>query len=303
MLSSSRPWPIVSLLIAAVAGIGGWALGRADSGGLTEAPVTAPVTAQVVTPPPEGPWPLRAPSMAEVPEGPLGDSIREGYALVADTNRRLPENVGAGMRCTSCHLNGGTVANAGPWVGLTGVFPEHRDRDGRVITIESRINDCFERSLNGKPLDPTGPEMAAIVAYMTWLSQDVPVGVPVEGRGFRRPNPLPEINADPARGEAVYGQRCVSCHGPTGAGVGGADGVVVYPPLWGPSSFNIGAGMARLDTAAAFVRWNMPLGQGGSLTEQEAYDVAAYFTQQERPDFARKMNDWPAGNKPRDARY
>ena len=303
MSSSSGPWPIFSLLLAAVVGIGGWTLGCADPGGLTEAPVTAPVTAQVVTPPPEGPWPLRAPSIAEAPAGPLGDSIREGYSLVADTNRRLPENVGAAMRCTSCHLNGGTVANAGPWVGITGVFPEHRDRDARVITIEGRINDCFERSLNGQPLDPTSPEMAAIVAYMTWLSQDVPVGVPVEGRGFRRPDPLPEITADPARGEAVYGQRCVSCHGPTGAGVGGADGVVVYPPLWGPSSFNIGAGMARLDTAAAFVRWNMPLGQGGSLTEQEAYDVAAYFTQQERPDFARKMNDWPVGNKPRDARY
>ena len=59
----------------------------------------------------------------------------------------------------------------------------------------------------------------------------------------------------------------------------------------------------RLDTAAAFVKANMPLGQGGSLSDDDAYDVAAFFTRQPRPDFARKHLDWPKGGKPKDARY
>ena len=74
------------------------------------------------------------------------------------------------------------------------------------------------------------------------------------------------------------------------------------PPLWGKDSFNVGAGMARMYTAAAFVKHNMPLGQGGTLTAQEAVDVAAFFTQQPRPDYAARANDWPKGDKPKDAR-
>jgi thiosulfate dehydrogenase len=45
-----------------------------------------------------------------------------------------------------------------------------------------------------------------------------------------------------------------------------------------------------------------PLGQGG-LTDQEAVDVAEYFSHQPRPDFANKHKDWPNGKKPADARY
>jgi thiosulfate dehydrogenase len=246
-------------------------------------------------------WPIRAPDPATIPEGPLGDAIRRGQQLVTHTRDELPEHVGADLNCTSCHLKGGTVPDAGPWVGLPGEFPEYRARNDRVVTLEGRVNDCFERSMNGEPIDPAGQDMTAIVAYMTWLSKDVPVGVPVEGRGFAKIADPPQ--ADPERGEALYAQKCAACHGAGGQGLDAPDGSYLYPPLWGERTFNIGAGMARLDTAAAFVHDNMPLGQGGTLTEQEAYDVAAYFTTQPRPDFAGKAQDWPKGNKPRDARY
>ncbi|MCC6134588.1 MAG: hypothetical protein IT491_04325 [Gammaproteobacteria bacterium] len=53
---------------------------------------------------------------------------------------------------------------------------------------------------------------------------------------------------------------------------------------------------------AAFVKAKMPLGQGGTLTDQETFDVAAYFTTQPRPDFAGKEQDWPECGKPKDAR-
>ncbi len=243
---------------------------------------------------------LVVPDRATIPDGPLGDAVRRGELLVTRTFEELPEHVGNGLHCTSCHLNGGTVADAGPWVGIVAVFPEHRSRNDRINTIEMRINDCFERSLNGSPLEEDGPEMGAIVAYMTWLSTGVPVGTPVEGRGFRRIADPPE--PDRAHGALVYQERCAACHGEDGEGRANADGGYAFPPLWGARSFNLGAG-TRLNTAAAYVRWNMPLGQGGSLTDAEAYDVADYFIHGERPAFADAAGDWPNGGRPSDARY
>lgn len=245
--------------------------------------------------------PLRVPDRATIPEGPMGDAIRRGEQLVTRTYEELPDHVGNGLHCTSCHLQGGTVAGAAPWVGLAGVFPEFRSRNARVNTLEMRVNDCFERSMNGTALDPTGPDMAAILAYMTWLSRDVPIGHDVEGRGFRRIESPP--TPDPERGRVVYAERCAVCHGENGEGRQLPDGGYQFPALWGPRSFNLGAGMARLHTAASYVRWNMPLGQGGTLSDQEAYDVAAFFIHQERPEYARAGEDWPDGGRPSDARY
>ncbi|MCC6874813.1 MAG: c-type cytochrome [Sandaracinaceae bacterium] len=251
--------------------------------------------------PSPAPLALRMPDRSTIPEGPLGDAIRRGEQLVTRTAEELPDHVGNDLHCTSCHLQGGTVAGAAPWVGITGVFPEHRSRSGRVVTIDRRINDCFERSMNGTALDPQSEEMAAIVAYMTWLSRDVPIGREVEGRGFRRAErpPTPDREA----GRALYAERCAACHGEDGEGRRNPDGGYLFPALWGERSFNVGAGMARLHTAASFVRWNMPLGQGGTLTEQQAYDVADYFIHQDRPDFAGKASDWPHGGRPSDARF
>jgi thiosulfate dehydrogenase len=241
--------------------------------------------------------PYNPPDESTIPAGPFGDAVRWGKLLLTETPARLPEYTGNALRCSSCHLDAGRTQHAAPWVGIWGVFPEYRSRNAQVNALE----DCFERSLNGKRLPVDSAEMHAMLSYMRWLSQGVPTGMSVEGRGFRRVEaPAP---ADPERGRAIYAAQCAACHGADGQGMTGAAGEVLYPPLWGPRSFNIGAGMARLDTAAAFVQANMPFGRGATLTAQEAYDVAAYFTRQPRPDFARKHLDWPKGGKPPDARY
>lgn len=267
--------------------------------GVPATPETSPPPA--VAPADDGAVPLVVPDRATIPEGPLGEAVRRGEQILTHTYEELPDHVGNGLHCTSCHLNGGTVANAGPWVGLVGVFPEFRSRNARINTLEMRVNDCFERSLNGTALDPTSPEMAAILAYMTWLSREIPVGHPVEGRGFRRIDDPP--TPDREHGRALYAERCAACHGEDGAGRTTPEGGYAFPALWGPRSFNLGAGMARLHTAAAYVRWNMPLGQGGTLTDQEAYDLADYFIHEPRPEFARAAEDWPHGGRPPDARY
>jgi len=241
------------------------------------------------------------PAEDSIPTGPMGEAIRYGRNLLTQTRVYAMQYVGNGLNCTSCHLDGGRTPYASPWVGIWGVFPEYRSRNAQVNLLQDRINDCFERSMNGRALPPDGAEMRGILAYMWWLSKGVPTGLPVKGRGFQRiePQRLP----DPTKGQEIFVAKCAACHGSDGQGMTGPNGEYMFPALWGPKSFNIGAGMARLNTAAAFVKANMPLGQGNTLTDQEAFDVAAYFTQQPRPDFADKHKDWPKGGKPPDARY
>jgi thiosulfate dehydrogenase len=243
------------------------------------------------------------PAEKDVPAGPMGDAIRLGQKVLTETQTHAKAYVGNGLNCTSCHLDGGRKPHAAPWVGLWAVFPEYRSRNAQVNSLQERINDCFRRSMNGKPLPMDSPEMAGALAYIWWLSRGVPTGTEVEGRGFLR-IALPEgAKPDPENGKAVYAAKCAACHGANGEGRTGPKGEYLFPALWGPKSFNIGAGMARLNNAAAFVKANMPIGQENSLTDQEAFDVAAYFTRQPRPDFAAKGRDWPKGNRPPDARY
>ena len=241
------------------------------------------------------------PPESEIPSGPMGDAIRYGQQVLTQTQVVAKQYVGNGLNCTSCHLDGGRTPYAAPWVGIWGAFPEYRTRNAVVNSLQDRVNDCFQRSMNGKPLPYDSREMRGILAYMQWLSKGVPTGMDVEGRGFKRIKA--ERAADPIVGKSVYAAKCAACHGAEGQGINGPQGEYLFPPLWGERSFNIGAGMARLNTAAAFVKVNMPRGQGNTLTDQEAYDVAAYFTHQPRPDFKDKDKDWPTGGKPADARY
>lgn len=243
---------------------------------------------------------MPVPNEASIPTGPVGDAIRRGKQLLTDTHNQLPRNVGNGLNCTNCHLSGGTTAYAAPWVGLTGAFPEYRSRSGKLISLQERVNDCFQRSMNGKPLEFDSAEMNAIMAYMKWLSTGVPTGTNAAGRGFEKIDTALVPNRE--NGRAVYAAKCASCHGADGEGMKNPQGGYFFPPVWGNDSFNIGAGMARTYTAAAFVKHNMPLGQGGTLSAQDAVDVAAYFTAQPRPDYAARAQDWPRGDRPKDAR-
>ncbi len=243
---------------------------------------------------------LAVPPDSSIPAGPKGAAIQEGKKILSDTRKQLPKNVGNGLSCTNCHLGGGATANASPWVGIWGVFPEYRSRGGKVISLQERVNDCFQRSMNGKALPYESVEMNAILSYMQWLSTNVPTGVSAKGRGF---GPFDQkLKPDASHGRQVYAAKCASCHAADGLGTKNPAGGYAFPPLWGKDSFNDGAGMARTYTAAAFVKYNMPLGQGGTMGEQEALDVAEYFTHQPRPVFPGKAKDWPKGDKPKDAR-
>lgn len=251
---------------------------------------------------------FETPRLADLLAAPNAEQVVRGMRLHLQTKALLPNNVGNALNCTSCHLNAGTVADGSPFVGVSAFFPSYAPRAGKVVTLEERINGCFRRSMNGTPLPPQSVDMQAMVAYFDWMKNNTRPEDKVAGRGVGKVDAA--IKPDLVNGKQVYAKQCAVCHGDNGQGLARADGELIYPPLWGEQSFNIGAGMARTYTAAAFVKRNMPigfhekfpLGQGG-LSDQEAVDVAAYFSGQPRPDFPDKVKDWPNGGKPVDARY
>ncbi len=245
--------------------------------------------------------PFRVPDTASIPAGPVGASIRRGLALVTATPDSLPAAVRASLRCTSCHLDAGTRPDVMPWVGVLARFPQYRSRSGRVISIEDRIRGCFARSLNADPVPAYGsPEVADIAAYLSWLSRGTPIGRETQGQSM----PMVALAAaDTAAGRAGYAAECSRCHGADGQGGPAAGAIPASPPLWGPRSYNIGAGMARLSLASSFIRVAMPYDRPGTLTEQQARDIAAYVNAQPRPDFPKKAEDWPHGDPPPDVAY
>ena len=225
-------------------------------------------------------------------------SASRGRDLLTYTRLRLPEYDKSLLNCVSCHADAGTNPSALPWAGVASKYPRYNPRAGRVIDLADRVNECFRRSLNGKALPKHSKNMADVLAYLSSLPKAPAPKDAAPAAGAAGP-------ADGAAGAALYAERCARCHGKDGAGLrdpdDDPDGEV--PPLWGPGSFNVGAGMARLHTLERFIRANMPQGAACNLTAQEARDVAAFVAFRPRPDFPEKAADWPKGGKPQDARY
>jgi thiosulfate dehydrogenase len=243
----------------------------------------------------------QAPPDRELPPGPAGAQIRYGRQLIAHTADYLgPKGTVAklsnGLNCQNCHLDAGTRVFGNNYSAVVSTYPKFRERSGKVESVVKRVSDCFERSLNGKAPDSASREMKAVVAYLTWLGKAVPKGQRPPGVGLLK-LPFLDRPADPTRGRAVYLRLCQSCHGPEGQGVQ-VPGVreYVYPPLWGPHSYGDGAGMYRLGNLAGYVKVNMPYGTASYnnyvLTDEEAWDVAAFINSQPRPH-QDQSRDWP----------
>ena len=260
---------------------------REDSGQDREPRVTEPTGRVAIE--------FSPPSPETIPGSQLGEQIRLGYKIVVDTQQYAKPYVGNSLNCTNCHLDGGLNPNAASFVGLAAVYPEYRARNAKVNTLTDRVNECMERSLNGRAFPPDSSKLQAVVAYITWLSRGVPSGATLPWRGLQFIQSQRPIDSD--NGKKVFASKCVFCHGSDGLGT------MAAPPVWGPQSYTIGAGMARVSVAAAFIKSNMPRSWGWSLSDDDAYDVAAYINAQPRPDFPGKANDWPKGGKPADSPY
>ena len=256
-----------------------------------------------------------SPAAATAPGIPSIATEEYGRRLIAQTSELLGPDVadpkmrlsGSRLACASCHLGAGTEPGTLTLLQTTEHYPRFSGRVGAKTDIEDRINECMQRSMNGKPLDRKSPEMIAIAAYIRSLGDlNASLGAGQrkarEQAAFKTPNRAADLNA----GKKTFSDRCATCHGADGAGLrASADPKkgFVFPALWGPDSFNDGAGMHRVLTAARFVKARMPLGNA-NLTDDQAFDVAAYFNSQPRPEMPNLEQDYPDRTaKPADNTY
>jgi thiosulfate dehydrogenase len=269
----------------------------------TQLPVA---TATTETQPAINYW--QAPDIAQLGSAPQDELVKYGKELIVNTAKYLGPKGSVmhttnGMNCQNCHLEGGTKPLGNNYGAVFANYPKYRARSGQEEDINKRINDCMERSLNGKPLKNNSKEMQAIKAYIEWLGKDVPKGTQPEGSGIYN-LAFMDRAASAEKGKLVYDAKCQSCHQANGEGVLHPEGIsYTYPPLWGEHSYNNGAGLYRISRFAGYVKYNMPLGashQFTVLTDEEAWDVAAFVNSQPRPkkDLSK---DWPkAEEKPVD---
>lgn len=242
-----------------------------------------------------------APLTDEITDKEQKEKVEYGKEIIAHTalyfgpKGTVNANSTNGMNCQNCHLDAGTKVFGNNYSAVASTYPKFRARSGSTENIYKRVNDCFERSLNGKALDTNSKEMQAIVAYINFLGKDVTKGEKPKGVGFKDLAFLDRA-IDPVKGKVVYEQKCVSCHQSTGEGLlNDEKNAFVYPPLWGKNSYNDGAGLYRMSNFAKYVKYNMPLGvnhENAQLTDEEAWDVAAFVNSQSRPKKNIKK-DWP----------
>ena len=228
-----------------------------------------------------------------------------GQELIAHTSKYLgPKGSVAqitnGMNCQNCHLQAGAKAWGNNYAAVFSTYPKFRDRSGQIESIYKRVADCMERSLNGTAVDSNSREFKAIYTYIKWLGQDVEKGQKPHGSGIEKLAYLDRA-ADPQKGQIVYTAQCQSCHGANGEGQFTLDELeYAYPPLWGPHSYNDGAGLFRISNFAGYVKNNMPYlltsHAAPKLTEEECWDVAAFVNSQPRPH-KDQSKDWPKYDK------
>lgn len=242
-----------------------------------------------------------APDAGQLPDGEEKNLILYGKDLIVHTAKYLgPQGSVAkitnGMNCQNCHLDAGTKVFGNNYGSVASTYPKFRARSGSIEDIYKRVNDCVERSLNGsKSLDTLSREMQAIKAYIEFLGKDLQKDEKAKGSGLKDIAYL-DRPADPAKGENIYLEKCQVCHQKNGEGLKAADGIeYTYPPLWGKHAYNDAAGLYRISNFAKYVKYNMPLGASHSnpqLTDEEAWDVAAFVNSQPRPH-KNVPKDWP----------
>lgn len=241
-----------------------------------------------------------APDVNSISDEKLKEQVGYGKELIVQTAKYLGPNgsvlqISNGMNCQNCHLQAGTAVFGNNYGSVASLYPKFRARSGSVENVYKRVNDCFERSLNGKAIDTAGKEMQAIVAYLNFLGSNVEKGKKAEGSGLKDITYLDRA-ADTARGKGVYAAKCQSCHQANGEGLMNQEKTeYIYPPLWGKNSFNDGAGLYRLSSFAKYVKYNMPQGathENPQLSDEEAWDVGAFVLSQKRPHIS-MPGDWP----------
>lgn len=210
----------------------------------------------------------------------IREQVLKGYRIVMNTSKYARKYTGNKLSCCNCHFNGGNTTGGRngsiSLVGVTFAYPAYSARQKRSITLPERINNCFQRSMNGHPLKEDCEEMQALLTYLEWISSPVKGCKEMPWLGLKSIQTTHQ--PDPVKGKTLYAACCASCHGMEG------EGASYVPPLWGPHSFNNGAGMGTMNMMLPFVYHNMPR-ENPVLKLEEAIDITSYVLEQQRPSF------------------
>jgi thiosulfate dehydrogenase len=213
---------------------------------------------------------------------PIKNLANLGFNIMVHTKKYAIEYVGNDLNCTNCHFAAGNTTG-GPQGGisLAGVATKYPNFDptiGKVIDLPHRINNCFIRSMNGKPLPENSEMMLALLTYFQWISKNLPIYGDIPW--LKLPLLSSKYHGNPIQGKKIFDKYCLNCHQEI------YRGEVYPPPLWGDGSFNDGAGFAKVPKLASFIYWNMPYDDRTPvLSEEEAIDVATYIISKTRPHF------------------
>lgn len=222
------------------------------------------------------------PEIGDIPDSKYGEMVTLGRNIFVNTQTYARRYVGNGLNCANCHLQEGRKPYAAPIWAAYPMYPQFRNKTRSMISYQEQIQECFRYSLNGIAPTLDSPEMKALVAYSHWLSTGAPYNLELPGRGYARlskPRDPTSVN-----GEELYHERCALCHGADGQGKKFKNRRgYMFPPLWGPDAANRASTMSSAKGCAQFVRANMPLGKGWTLSDIESWDVCTFIWLQDRP--------------------
>jgi thiosulfate dehydrogenase len=256
------------------------------------------------------------PDTNKIPAGKTGEEIKYGRDLFNRTayylgpKGKVMQLCGNKMNCRNCHIDVATRPYSNNLLETYLKYPQYRAREGLVLTIEDRINNCFERPMNGKQLPYDSREMRAMVAYVRWLCEGRTVSYSEDTMHLGKIN-LIDRAANIHNGSKIFVSRCCKCHGLDGQGRFSPDSATyIYPPLWGMQSYAQGSSMHRLITASRFVKWSMPFLEyqtDPQLSDEEVFDVVSFINcdsihprpyrplAKDCPDLENKPIDFPTG--------
>lgn len=227
------------------------------------------------------------PDTGKIPNDKFGGQVKYGRQLMLNTAYYIgPDGIsgkflGNKMNCTNCHQDAGTKPFAFSLMLSHEKYPQYRAREGKVLSLAERVNNCVMRPHSGKPLPLDSKEMLAFLSYLKWINSTLK-DEDKKKKGFENLEiEFPDVAGSPERGAKLYNEKCLRCHGPEGNGVfNSGNASYLYPPLWGDFGYQPGSSMHRVIKQARWIKANMPYDSAKwnkpYLTDLEAIDIASF---------------------------